>query len=197
MVLDTRDRLLEAAAELFADRGYRGASVRDLCNLAGANPGAVSYHFAGKRQLYRAVLRQAAERLAGATGTLDGEGPPPRSVDGLVRAVHRRVAAEPRAARLLLRDLAEGGSVSLEALEPALRAAFESLNDLLAAGDSPRGTATSRAAFLGLVGPLLAVAVAWPAISRVLEVDSTEAEDLVSAAAALTLNGHRDLDSTR
>ncbi len=64
MNLATRERLLQAATRLFADTGYRGASVRDICNLAGANPGAVSYHFGGKRQLYRSVLRQAAAWLA-------------------------------------------------------------------------------------------------------------------------------------
>ena len=64
MNLTTRDRLLQAGTRLFAENGYRGASVRDICNLAGANPGAVSYHFGGKRQLYRSVLRKAAAGLA-------------------------------------------------------------------------------------------------------------------------------------
>ncbi len=60
MNLDTKSRLLETAATLFADHGYRGASVRRICDLARANPGAVSYHFGGKKQLYRLVLRRAA-----------------------------------------------------------------------------------------------------------------------------------------
>ena len=59
----TSERLLDASARLFAESGYRGASVRDICNQARANPGAVSYHFGGKRQLYRAVLRRAASQL--------------------------------------------------------------------------------------------------------------------------------------
>jgi AcrR family transcriptional regulator len=56
MNLSTRQRLVEAASALFAERGYSGASVRDICNLARVNPGAVSYHFCGKRQLYRTAL---------------------------------------------------------------------------------------------------------------------------------------------
>lgn len=195
MTSSTRNRLLEAGAELFAERGYRGASVRDLCNLAGANPGAVSYHFDGKRQLYRAVLRQAAERLAGALDDSDRDAAAARAPNDVVRAVIRRLAAAPRAARLLLRDLADGGSVAVETLEPALRAAFEAVNSFLAAGDTPRGTPASRAVFLGLCGPVLTVAAAWPAISRTLQVDNSEAEDLVVAAAELILRGHHDLEA--
>ena len=46
-------------------------AIRDICDLAGANPGAVSYHFGGKRQLYRTVLRQAAEGLAAAASNAE------------------------------------------------------------------------------------------------------------------------------
>ena len=69
MKLATRERVLDAAESLFAESGFRGASVRDICNLAGVNPGAVSYHFGGKRQLYRSVLRRAAAGLADASGS--------------------------------------------------------------------------------------------------------------------------------
>ena len=41
----TRERLIGAAASLFAERGFRGADVRSICNIARVNPGAVSYHF--------------------------------------------------------------------------------------------------------------------------------------------------------
>jgi len=58
----TRERLLEAAGEVFAEHGFRGATVRAICQAAGANVGAVNYHFGGKRALYREVLRYAFER---------------------------------------------------------------------------------------------------------------------------------------
>ena len=64
MSSDTKTRLLETAATLFAEHGYRGASVRRICDLARANPGAISYHFGGKKQLYRTALRRAASSLS-------------------------------------------------------------------------------------------------------------------------------------
>jgi AcrR family transcriptional regulator len=53
----TRERLLQGAREVFAKRGLKGATVRDICSRAGANVAAVSYHFGGKEKLYAEVLR--------------------------------------------------------------------------------------------------------------------------------------------
>lgn len=51
-----RDRLLHAAGEAFARDGFDGASVRAICEAAGANVSAVKYHFGSKHDLYREVV---------------------------------------------------------------------------------------------------------------------------------------------
>ncbi|MEN6486449.1 MAG: CerR family C-terminal domain-containing protein [Syntrophobacteraceae bacterium] len=53
---DTKTRLIEAAGEVFARRGFRSATVREICGLAGTHVGAVNYHFRDKKGLYAAVL---------------------------------------------------------------------------------------------------------------------------------------------
>src|SRR4029077_18806791 len=58
---DTRKRLLEAAGEVFAERGFRDATIQEICRRADANIAAVHYHFADKEQLYRAVIQYAEE----------------------------------------------------------------------------------------------------------------------------------------
>jgi len=60
---ETRDRLLRAAERLFADRGFRDVTVRDICRAARANVASVNYHFRDKFGLYREVLRSAIERM--------------------------------------------------------------------------------------------------------------------------------------
>lgn len=57
--LDTRRRLLEVAGEVFAEHGFRAATVRDICQLAGANVAAINYHFGDKETLYREVLKSS------------------------------------------------------------------------------------------------------------------------------------------
>ncbi|MGW8526937.1 MULTISPECIES: TetR/AcrR family transcriptional regulator [Nocardiopsidaceae] len=60
---DTRTQLLDAAEHLFAERGYRGTSVRAITDLAGANLAAVGYHFGSKAELMSAVARRVVEPI--------------------------------------------------------------------------------------------------------------------------------------
>jgi AcrR family transcriptional regulator len=57
--LQTRQRILEAAGEVFAASGFRGATVRDIVQRASANVAAVNYHFGDKAGLYAEVLKYA------------------------------------------------------------------------------------------------------------------------------------------
>ena len=57
LVSGTEKRLLEAAGEIFAEHGYRAATVRQICEKARANIAAVNYYFGDKEGLYMAALR--------------------------------------------------------------------------------------------------------------------------------------------
>jgi AcrR family transcriptional regulator len=60
-----RERLLEAGLKLFGLHGFEATSTRELAAEAGANLGAILYHFGGKEGIYHAVIEQAvAEKLA-------------------------------------------------------------------------------------------------------------------------------------
>ena len=53
--------MLEAAGEVFADRGYTKATIRQICRRAGANVAAIKYYFGDKERLYREVINHWAE----------------------------------------------------------------------------------------------------------------------------------------
>ena len=59
--VDSRERILEAAGEVFAEHGFRSATVRRICEHAGVNIAAINYHFGGKEKLYAEVLRHWSE----------------------------------------------------------------------------------------------------------------------------------------
>lgn len=69
----TRDRILAAALEVFAQRGFDGARVRDIAERAGANLGLLTYYFTDKQQLWRAAVDSAFAELAAEIGTVIGE----------------------------------------------------------------------------------------------------------------------------
>ncbi|MEO7050552.1 MAG: TetR/AcrR family transcriptional regulator [Rhodanobacter sp.] len=59
----TRDRILGAAETLFAQRGFDGASLRQLTAAAGVNLAAVNYHFGSKEKLVEEVFRRRLDAL--------------------------------------------------------------------------------------------------------------------------------------
>lgn len=63
---DTEERILRAALETFAERGYDGASMRDIAARADATLGLLQYYFGGKARLWRAAVDRAfAEMRSG------------------------------------------------------------------------------------------------------------------------------------
>jgi AcrR family transcriptional regulator len=62
----TKQKLLDSACEVFAEKGYRMATITEICRRAGANVAAVNYYFGDKDSLYVAAWRQAMQQfLAG------------------------------------------------------------------------------------------------------------------------------------
>jgi len=85
----TRDRLMDAAIALFAEKGILGASVEEICERAGFTRGAFYSNFDSKDELLLAVLRRKGEEIlqaaTKATGSVPGERIEPRSVDDVIR----------------------------------------------------------------------------------------------------------------
>ena len=64
--LQTRERVLDAAELLFAERGFEGASIRDIAARAGVQAALVQHHGRGKEALFHTVVARRAEELAAA-----------------------------------------------------------------------------------------------------------------------------------
>lgn len=109
----TRSRLLEAAGEVFADQGFRRATVRDICTRAGANIAAVNYHFGDKEGLYIAVLQHwlgEALKKFPPDGGLPPEAPPGQRLHAFVRSWLFRMLGEGMPAwhgKLMAREMSE------------------------------------------------------------------------------------------
>ncbi len=60
---NTRDKILDAAENLFAQKGYSGASVKNIADQAGVTGAMIHYFFKSKEALYNAVLERVANEL--------------------------------------------------------------------------------------------------------------------------------------
>jgi len=60
---DTRQRIMQAAIHLFAERGFRGVSVKDISTAAGTNTALLFYYFKSKKDLYDAIYRDAQQNI--------------------------------------------------------------------------------------------------------------------------------------
>ena len=76
---ETRQRLIDSATRLFAERGFAKVTVREICKAARANIAAVNYHFGGKKGLYEEIVRSAIRTMHATTQEIQkaGEGRPP------------------------------------------------------------------------------------------------------------------------
>jgi AcrR family transcriptional regulator len=103
---DTAAAIVSAARQLFALHGYDGTSVRAITSLAGANLGAITYHFGSKEALYGEVIASAMapsrDRLAAAA---EQSGAPLTRVEGVVRAFFDFLNENPDLPQLMLQQL--------------------------------------------------------------------------------------------
>jgi TetR/AcrR family transcriptional regulator len=108
----TREALLAAGTELFAERGYDGVPLWAIAQKAGVNKAMVNYHFGGKRKLYLAIVTgtfgdivAAVEGLADST-TL----PAPDLLRELIGAVGDMASRRhPHFCTMMLREVLAGG----------------------------------------------------------------------------------------
>jgi AcrR family transcriptional regulator len=91
---ETRRQLLEAAGEVFAEVGFRDATVREICGRAGANVAAINYHFGDKENLYLEVLRyahgKALEKYPPLLG-IEDDAPPEKKLRAFIHSLLLRI----------------------------------------------------------------------------------------------------------
>jgi len=131
---ETADRLQVEARRLFAELGYRGASVRAITRAAQANLGAITYHFGSKDALYRVVLESIFGELSDRIETAAAS--PGSAADRLTAVVTAMFAffrEAPDAPRIILHRVATGAGLP-RAVRPFLRRNLAAIHGMVADG---------------------------------------------------------------
>jgi AcrR family transcriptional regulator len=89
---NTRERLLQAATEVFAEHGYEKATIREICRRADANVAAIHYHFGDKKRLYAAIFESVFNLLrARRSSFLPAHAPPQERLRVYIRAMFEEI----------------------------------------------------------------------------------------------------------
>lgn len=172
--VETPERLLEAAGEVFAEQGFRSATVRDICERAGANIAAVNYHFQSKDHLYSAVLRhahQCALEQYPPTLGLPANADLQARLHAFVRAFLLRILDDGRPAwfgKLMAREMIEPTAALDELVAHTIRPQSEALAAIIREilGSTHPSEALLRRCIASVVGQCLFYHHARPVIER-------------------------------
>lgn len=135
-------RILSAAGQEFAEKGYEAATVRDICTSAGVNGAAVNYYFGDKQRLYIESVKHAHRervRQVPQPDWLPGTPPETKLRDFIGNMIERMLGFDqpPWQVRLMLREILHPTDACRELVEDYIRPHFTmlvSILDELAAG---------------------------------------------------------------
>jgi AcrR family transcriptional regulator len=168
----TREKLIEAAGTVFAERGYRAATIREICRRAGANVAAVNYTFGDKMGLYTEVLRHSvrAAKTAAMTAALDASRTPEDVIRGVIRARLMSLCQESRpdwSVRLVMHEFshptAAMGRVVDEGMRPIYERVRKAVGDIIGL---PPDHETTLLSVNSIVGQILFYTFSRPVLAR-------------------------------
>jgi TetR/AcrR family transcriptional regulator len=131
---DYRNNLIETATRLFAERGLKGVSIRELAKAAEVSISMISYHFGGKEGLYSLVLQEqfACFEQIEAIGKMDA--PPLEKIEAYIRWSIRRHREYPYLMRFYTSELTNPTPYFATIVDPAINRVIRILMDTIGDG---------------------------------------------------------------
>ena len=189
----TRQRLLEAACAVFAEKGYGDATVSEICDCAEANIAAINYHFGDKESLYDHACRHAyeiASRQHPIDGGLPAEAPPRERIHAFVHALLQRIFSETDAGwfpRFVVNELTKPTPLFEDMFHRALEPNAEALSSTIAGLiDEDLPTHQLRLLAFGVLSQCLFFAVNRPVRERIMSHGSFDAARIAELAEHIT-----------
>jgi AcrR family transcriptional regulator len=131
----TPRKLLAAASEIFAQKGYRDATIAEICERAGANVAAVNYHFGDKETLYKEAWRHSFSESLKAhppNGGVSDNAPPEERLRGEIVALLNRIADEGNRQFLIVqKELVNPTGLLNEVMQKNLRPLQERMESII------------------------------------------------------------------
>jgi TetR/AcrR family transcriptional regulator len=132
---EARARIAAAAEELFAERGFDGAAIRDIARKAGVNGAMIHYYFRNKEGLYHALLEGAASQVRTLLIDTTGKsGSTKKRLAAFVEAYAAFMLSQPNIARILYREMLTGAKHIKQIAQQYASTNYSMLKGLIAEG---------------------------------------------------------------
>ncbi|HEV2909678.1 MAG TPA: CerR family C-terminal domain-containing protein [Candidatus Eremiobacteraceae bacterium] len=195
----TRAKLVEAATEIFAERGFHAATVREICLRAGANIAAVNYYFHDKLGLYTEVLRGAVATVPAALRPiLERPLPPEQNLRAAIHAMIERLYGRDRPSvpfRLMRHELVQPTPALAQVVDELIRPQYDRLRGTIGALlELPADHETTRLCVHSVMGQALFYPLTGPVIARLwpqLKMTSERLNQIADHIADFSLAGIR------
>jgi AcrR family transcriptional regulator len=133
---DTRAHIIEAAGPIFAEKGFHAATIREICQAAGANLASVNYYFRDKERLYHETVLRASEmrRAEAPLPQWSPETPPAERLKGFIHTIIERMVLMRKApwqVKLMNREILQPTEACRDLIREYFRPHFEMLLAIL------------------------------------------------------------------
>ncbi|HEU5106149.1 MAG TPA: TetR/AcrR family transcriptional regulator [Solirubrobacterales bacterium] len=186
-----REKILAAAIQVFAKRGYQPTTVENIVNAAGIGVGGFYAHFEGKDdcllQAYAKIVAEARERIAAA---VPADAPWPQQLCTALAELLRAIAAEPAKARIALVEIQTGG-------ESALRRHGETQDEAVALLRAGRELGTADPEPPETFEEATVSGLVWLLQQRVVRGELDDLGDLLGEMAEMILDPYLGTERTR
>ncbi len=195
-------KILDAAGDVFGRKGYKAATIREICRVATVNVASINYHFGGKKELYRMVVEDLLARTFvqyPVDAGVDSHSPPEARLRAFVSGALRRLLSPdglsgyPGKGQLVAKELADPSPFLDDLVEAFIRPTAAVLFSVIEEILGPEATqAQIMRCQISVIGQCFHYAMARPIISRLTALNLTDAaiiEELTDHITRFSLAG--------
>lgn len=179
-----KEKILDAASEVFGRMGYKAATIREICRAAGVNVAAINYYFGGKEALYRTVVMDLISRTFARYPVDEGVGAqssPEGRLRTFIRGSLRRLLSPdglsgyPGKGQLVARELADPSPFMDDLVDEFIRPTAAVLgaivSELLGPGAGVKAITRCQ---ISVIGQCFHYAMARPFVTRLVAMDFSD-----------------------
>ncbi|HSO18011.1 MAG TPA: CerR family C-terminal domain-containing protein [Desulfosarcina sp.] len=180
-----KERILDVAGDVFGRVGYKAATIREICRLAGVNVAAVNYHFGGKKELYRIVVTDLLERTFShypVDAGINARSSPEQRLQAFIHGALKRLLSSdglsgyPGKGQLVARELADPSPFLDDMVDEFIRPTAAVLSAIIAELLGPgAGFREIMRCQISVIGQCFHYAMARPIVSRLTAIDYSDA----------------------